>query len=356
MTNNKPLIRLGIVGVGFGRHVHLPAFRLDPRCEVVALAASRADRALEAARETGVPQSHGDWRSLVEDNSIDAVSIAAPPDVQSQVAMEAIRRGKAVFAEKPLALTLAIAEALHESAIAAGVANMVDFNFPGIAAWREAKRILDSGGVGRLRHLSVNWNIETYANAKRRLGWKALSEQGGGTLFNFVSHVLYNLEWLAGPIVGLQARLFRAPGDERITDTFDVLALEFESGAAASVSVSAAAFLGSGHRIDVYGDDGTLVLSNESRDYAKGFHIFHGTRDSGEIRQVPVDSSAEDGHVDGRIAAVGCLARSFLDWIKTGVESRPSFRDGSRVQRLLEAARQSQTSGQWIDVGQSIER
>ena len=101
------MIRVGIVGSNYGRTVVLPAFRADPRCEVVALAGSDASRVAEFARAAGVPRGVGDWRTLVDDPTIDAIAIAVPPDLQPEIALRALDCGKPIFVEKPLAADLA---------------------------------------------------------------------------------------------------------------------------------------------------------------------------------------------------------------------------------------------------------
>ncbi len=73
------MIRIGIVGCNYGRLVHLPAFRLDPRCEVIALAGTDAARAAELARAANIPLSFGNWTDLVEHPDVDAIAIATPP-------------------------------------------------------------------------------------------------------------------------------------------------------------------------------------------------------------------------------------------------------------------------------------
>ena len=97
------MIGLGIVGCNYGRIVQLPAFRADPRCDVVALAGSNAARAGEFAHAAGVSKAYGDWRALVEDPSVQAVAIATVPSLQAQIAIHALAIGKPVFAEKPMA-------------------------------------------------------------------------------------------------------------------------------------------------------------------------------------------------------------------------------------------------------------
>ena len=110
------MIRLGIVGCNYGRAVQLPAFRRDPRCQVVALAGSDAARTAELARQSDIPEAFGDWAQMIERPDIDAVAIAAPPRLQPEIAIAALERGKPVFVEKPMAADLAGAAAMARQA------------------------------------------------------------------------------------------------------------------------------------------------------------------------------------------------------------------------------------------------
>ena len=91
------MIRVGIVGCNYGRTVQLPAFRIDPRCEVVALAGSDATRTAKLAQESNVPQAYGDWRQLIGSKDVDVVTIATPPKLQPDIAIAALQLGKPVF-------------------------------------------------------------------------------------------------------------------------------------------------------------------------------------------------------------------------------------------------------------------
>ena len=345
--NQKKPICLGVVGIGFGQQVHVPVFQASDKCEVLGLCASTLDRASRVAQRLGIPRSYGDWRELLGNQDIDAVAIATPPELQPKVALEALALGKAVFCEKPLALTPEAAHQMVQAAAAAGVANMVDFEFPEIASWRRSKSLLDDGAIGSLRHVNVCWQVETYANKMGVTSWKTDPRSGGGTLFSSVSHTFYYLEWFVGPIQRLSAKLFRPPADDRPGDTFDALCLELASGVPATLSVCTHAFLGNGHRIEFYGDSGALVLRNNTSDYVTGFELLHGTRET--QRLLPLDRTGNRAGQDGRIDAVACIANRFLKWISTGERSVPSFKNGMRVQHLLEAARQSHEQGSWVE-------
>ncbi len=349
MSSLKPgILAVGVIGIGFGQQVHVPAVRSDPRCRVEAICASTRERAARVAERLCIPNAYGDWRELVEDPRIDAVTIAAPPSVQPAMAVAALERGKAVFCEKPMAASLEAAQRAAGAAERAGVANMVDFEFPELAPWQRAKSMLEEGAIGGLRHVAVSWQVETYANRMGLDSWKTQGAEGGGTLNGFVAHSFSYLEWLLGPVARLWASLHGAPHDQRLGDTLDVLSMETASGVPVSLVASSQAFLGHGHRVELYGADGTLVLDNPTTDYVSGFRLLVGTRSSGRLE--PVDSiDAAPEACDGRVAPVAGLVRRFADWITEDVATVPSFKEGLRVQGLLEAAQRSHQSGRWVD-------
>jgi predicted dehydrogenase len=342
------VIGIGIVGCNYGRTVLLPAFRADPRCEVVALAGTDAARTAELARAAGVARGLGDWRALVEDRAVAAVAIAVPPDLQPEVARRALGLGKPVFVEKPLAADLAGAQAMLAAARKYGRPTVIDFNFPELPAWRHAKELLDGGAVGRLRHVVVTWNVENAATRLRLSSWKTRGSGGGGLLGNFVCHSFHYLEWLCGPIAGLGGRVFPLPGDD--AESSIALALGFASGAGGSLQMSCASFLGSGHRIEFYGEDGTLVLANPTADYFRGFELRHARRADRSLQQVAITETDGDQSTDSRVAPVARLVRRFIDACEHGGSLSPGFAEGYRAQCLIDAARHAHASGRWVEI------
>ena len=342
------MIGIGIVGCNYGRNVLVPAFRSDARCAVVALAGSEAARTAEIARAANVSRGYGDWRALIEDKAIGAVAIAVPPALQVAIAQRAIALGKPVFAEKPLADGPASALAMFEAARASARPTMIDFNFPELATWQRAKALLDGGHIGRLRHVVATWNTENAATRLRLKNWKTQGDgSGSGLLGNFVCHCLYYLEWFCGGICGLGGRIFPLPGQN--TQGSIALALAFASGAGGSLQMSCASYLGSGHRIEFYGEDGTLVLCNPATDYFRGFMLMQARRADTCLQ--PVEVTDEFGEaLDPRIVPVSRLVHRFLDACASGGAPSPGFAEGYRVQYLMEAAWQAHASGRWIDV------
>jgi predicted dehydrogenase len=342
------MINLGIVGCNYGLKVQLPAFRLDPRCRVAAVAGADPARTAERARAAGIGRAFGAWSDMIAEAGIDAVAIATPPHLQPEIASAALRAGKAVFLEKPMAADLASAAAILAAAGSAPA--MIDFNFTEIVAFRKAKAMLEAGAVGRLRHVVVTWNVE---NASTRLGlknWKTDGGEGGGALGNFASHSLHYLEWFCGPITGLAARISGLPDDPSF-ETNVTLAAAFASGASGSYALSCASYLGSGHRLEFYGEDGMLMLENGTIDYMRGFSVTHAQRPATAPAAIELDVDPLDREFpdDGRIAPVARLAKRFLDAVEQQLPTSPDLADGYRVQFLLDAVRKSHAGGRWVE-------
>jgi predicted dehydrogenase len=126
--------------------------------------------------------------------------------------------------------------------------------------------------------------------------------------------------------------------------------IEFATGQLASLSMSCASYLGSGHRLEFYGEDGTLVLDNSGADYMRGLRLLYGKRPAEALTYIPVDDPADAKYPDGRIAPVSRLARRFFDAIESGTRVEPDFAAGYRVQQLIDAAQRSHRDGIAIKV------
>jgi predicted dehydrogenase len=333
-------LHVAVVGLGFGERVLVPAFRTDERCEVVGLCSNHYERAQEAATRLKVGRAYRHWQEAIEDPAVNAVAVATPPALHADVAEAALRSGRHVFCEKPLTATLESAQRLRDLASASKLANVIDFEFPEIPEWIRAKQIVDAGALGRIQSVVVTWHTETYANRTGQETWKRRWADGGGALNDMACHALYYLEWLLGPIRSIWA----APLCGDPFDTMVVMGAELSGGTPVSISVGTAAFLGEGHSVRVYGESGTLALRNPTADIARGFELAMGSRLTGRLEPLDVEPW-ESSIQDGRIAAVSRLVRRFATWAIEGQPTVPDFRDGCRVQALVEMAWQSRREG-----------
>jgi predicted dehydrogenase len=354
----RPL-RVAVIGLGFGQQVHVPAFRADSRCEVTTLCGSTHEKAVDIAGRLNVPHASGEWRSVVADPKIDAVSIAVPPHLQPRMALEALQHGKAVFCEKPLAAHVHDALPLRK-AVRQDLPNMVNFEFCECDGWQSLQTALRSHGDITL--VDVDWRVRTYANQHRLENWKSRPEQGGGALQAFVAHTFYLLEQLKGPISRLVAKLNKETDDPRAGETEVTIEAQFLQGGQAKIHVATDAAPPHRHQIDLVGPQsvvGTrlLRLLNEGSDYIDGFQLFRASHDCAKM--MPVSSSSPEQPAstppaagpatDGRTKATSRLVRKFVDWAFGGAPAHPNFADGYRVQFLIEAARRSNAEGRWMD-------
>ena len=116
--------------------------------------------------------------------------------------------------------------------------------------------------------------------------------------------------------------------------------------------MSCASYLGTGHRLEFYGEDGTLVLANPTADYMRGFAVSHARRPATALMPVAVEDDPLDRQfpAEARIAPVSRLAHRFLDAIEQRRPATPGFAEGYRVQVLLDAVRRSHARGRWIEI------
>ena len=337
----RPL-RVAVVGGGFGRHVLVPAFRMDHRATVELVCVSSASRAAALAQQLAVPRSSGDWRTVVSDPQIDVVAISVPPAVQAPIALAAIKGGKHVFAEKPLAMNATHAKEIVDSAAALGRIGALDFEFREIAAWRRARELIQDGVVGRLRHVYITWRVETWAHRDPRPTWKRDPAAGGGTLNLFASHSLDAVAWMVAPVARLAARL-SAPAGGGAESRVDAW-LDLSDGTPVSMSVAADATAATEHRLEIFGETGALRLENQSADYAAGFTLALAHRGSAwtdvELRVSPPDA-------DGRVLAVSHVVHRFIDAIVDNTQMSPGLAEGLAVQRVIDAIREAHRTGTW---------
>ncbi len=355
------MIRIGVIGAGFGALVHVPAFREIAGATVIGIASRDPVHAKIAAEKFGI-RAFSSWRELIESPDIDAVSVALPAGIQPEVVLAAIARGKSVLCEKPLALDAAAGQRMLQAAKETGVVAMVDFEFPELPAWQKAKEILDNGELGALQSVSIEWMSASWADPKRAWTWNCDKEQGG-VMRALGIHSLHYLEWFCGPVQSLTAELaVRIPKRPDATgamrditgeNTAD-LELRLQDGVLAKVAISNVAEDGKGHVITFNSERGTLTLKNGNRPGEWETFTLTELRD-GKHHIIEVPLSSDKKYADGRIPAFLSLASRFIRAIEENELSvHPSFADGLRAQVLLDAVYASATKKQWIDIPPSL--
>ena len=359
-----PLVRVAVVGTGFGSRVQIPGFLKLPGVEVVGVMSSgRLESAQKVAADFKIGRVCRDYEEVLSLPDLDAVSIVTPPYQHFDQTMRAFGVGKHVLCEKPMALNLNEARKMWEASRKLGLVGMIDHEFRYIPARAYVKDLIEGGWLGRL--ISANITMLTGSSAdprNRTWGWLFDSEAGGGFLGALGSHYVDALQQWFGNISAVSAtintfvkeRYLNGSEETRpvtADDTF-VLLCRFARGGQGMINVSVVTRFGSGERIELYGSNGSLVIDNEGR-------LFGAKAGDDQLRQLTIPVSYSDGPSanDPRLRPFVTLATAFVAAIrrtKAGQtfsgEVSPSFTDGVRVQAVLDAARQAAETSTWVSL------
>jgi predicted dehydrogenase len=355
-------IGVALVGTGFGEKVHLPALTAHHRTQVTAVYHRDAAKAQAIASMHNIPFASDNFDAILQHPSVQAVSISTPPALHYPMAKAAIIAGKHVLLEKPTALNATQAKELHTLAEQHKVAVTLDFEFRFIPAWQHLQELLQSGYVGNMRYIKIDWLGASRANPSRAWNWYAQRDQGGGTLGSIGSHSFDYIYWLFGEVSRLSARLSTAIHDrpDPLTNTRkpvtsdDVcnITLELANGTPIQVCLSAVTIQGRGHFIEIYGDKGTLVLGNPSQtDYINGFQIL-GSQDGLDLAAIAIPDRLAFPQIfdDGRIAPIVRVVNQWVESIEQGCPIAPALREGVYSQLVMDCCWESHDRGQWVNV------
>jgi predicted dehydrogenase len=207
-------IGVAVVGFGWMGRVHTHAYgrvlhhypQLPIRPELVAVADPEADR-LEAARDQyGFARSRPSWRDLIDDDTVQAVSITAPNFLHREIGVAMARAGKHVWIEKPVGLSVADARAVADAVSASGVQAMVGFNYRNVPAVAYARMLIEQGQIGRPTHARFRLLSDYAAHPQVALSWRFERRRGGsGVLADLVSHGVDLARHLLGEVESLVA-------------------------------------------------------------------------------------------------------------------------------------------------------
>jgi predicted dehydrogenase len=352
-------VKVAIVGTGFGVGVHLPAFKSHPRFEVVALCGRNIGRTRAIAEREGVATAWDDYAKLVQSPDIDLVAVSTPPIAHAEVAAAAIESGKHVLCEKPLALTLNLAEELESAVRHAGLVNAVGFEWRYRSARRYLRDLVQRGVLGELRVASLSSFTDYAVNPSKEPFWHTwVSERrlGGGLLSGLLTHELDQVRYLFGDVVevtGVAENAIRSrpvlswdyrdgdplPEPESAvgtasSDADDSAAIvgRLASGGVFSLVASWATHGGSGARFEAYGSKGTLTLDRD-------FRIWFRASDASEPRELHVPQSMRPTGPENNITMYQGLVDDLWQAFAPSPDRVPSFAtfsDGLEIQKITE--------------------
>ncbi|MFC9405162.1 Gfo/Idh/MocA family protein [[Kitasatospora] papulosa] len=373
---------VGMVGYAFMGAAHSQGWRTAghvfdmPVRPALAAICGRDRTAVEAAAARhGWAAAETDWRALIARDDVQLVDICTPGDSHAEIAIAALEAGKHVLCEKPLANTVAEAEAMAqaaERAAARGQVAIVGFNYRKVPALTHARAMIEEGRLGRLRHVRATYLQDWLVDPESPLTWRLERERAGsGALGDLGAHIVDLAQYLAGePLVGVSAvsETFvrerpvlagaaaglpgAADGTARGAVTVDDATLftgRLASGALASFEATRmAAGRKNALRLEINGERGSIAFDLE-RLNELSFHDHTEPPTSAGFRRILVTEPQHPyleawwppGHGLGYEHTFVHQARDVVRTIVEGRAPVPSFADGLQVQRVLAAVEES---------------
>ncbi|GAA2137395.1 Gfo/Idh/MocA family protein [Glycomyces algeriensis] len=353
-------IAIGVIGAhaqrGWARAVHLAALNDSPDFAIAAVASTDADQAAEAAQVWGAERAYGDAHELLADPAVEAVLIAVQLPKRGDLVEAAIKAGKHVYVEWPLALDAATAERHRDSAAAHGVQHAVGLQTRHHPAIRHLRQLIAEGTIGEVLSASLHYSIgaaeawsERYADLfDETKGVNHLAVVGGHAMDQF-AHAVGRFTAVSGRLATRipEVEIIETGERLKVTSPDQILAHGvLESGAPASVHIMTGGPAGAGYRIEVQGRSGRLVLA--SADDSLVAPRYRLTReDAGGAAVVPVPERFWTGGSDNPSpsANAGETYRGFAAAIRTGAPQEPNFDTAIAVHRVQDAIRRSNASG-----------
>jgi predicted dehydrogenase len=369
-----PEVRVGIAGYGIMGKAHSYGYRVAPllfplpvQPVVVAISGRNEAGVAQAASAYGIPSWTTDWRTLVEDPTIDIIDICTPPGTHFEIAAAAAAAGKAVVCEKPLAVSYADADAAANAVSAAGVLNAVGFNYRRLPAVALMQRMIKDGAIGDVRLWRAVWLSDEFCDPEIPFDWRFDRTMGGTTIADLGCHLFDMALWMVGDVerVNAQSSTFTTErstpdGPRKVTvDEASAALLRFTSGAAGTLEVARTAVRRPcDMTVEVNGTEGTLVF-----DYARLNELRYGTNsDSSNLYGMRTIRAEHPSHpyaahwwpigqgVGYEASFVNQVADLLSRWPNGSWD--PDFRQGARVQAVAEATERSADRQEWVSISE----
>ena len=329
-------VAIGVVGLGEVSGAHLAGLAEADGVRVAA--ACDVDPERLATAPAGAVRTE-DWRELVAMRELDAVLVLLPHDLHHPVAAAALKAGRHVCLEKPMALNRGQCADLLTLAARAGRTLAVAENARFVEAYVEAARRLEE--LGRIRLARTFVHGSAVANYRRAdAGWR-IRRGGIGAVIDAAPHSFYLLRWLLGPVASVQASARTWVRDNLLPE------LEVEDGAIVSgrlagggyfsCEVSLAAELPWGERLELHGERGSLIVDQLLPAPAR---LYAGGADTDGLRL------AVEADVEGwQERSIRAAARDFAEAVRDGRPPAVDTGEAAYAVELVDCAYRSIAEG-----------
>jgi predicted dehydrogenase len=374
--------RVGMIGYGFMGRAHSNAYRQvmnffpsDYDVRLKAVCARDAAKVKPFADQWGYESIETDWRKLIERPDIDAIDICTPNNLHCEIACAAAAAGKMILCEKPLAMNAAEGAKMVAAVKSAGVENIVWYNYRRIPAVSLAKRIVDSGQLGKIYHYRAkflqDWTIKSDLPQGGQGLWRLdVAAAGSGVSGDLLAHCIDTAVWLNGTMddVCAQTETFVKERLHNLTGKVEKVGIDdactffgnFTNGSLANFESTRYA---RGHKalytFEINGADMSLFWDLHDLHRLQVFDY----KDDGPTRgwkSVHVTDNSPDhpymanwwvpGLAIGYDSSFTHTVADFLNGLKTGTPAGPTFQDAMATQHILDAVLSSAKERSWKTV------
>lgn len=380
-------IRAGIVGSGFVGTLHVEALRRLGFVDVVGVAMSSRDKAQTAAADLFVERAYGDYRQLLDDDSVQVVHNCTPNHLHFEINRQALLAGKHVVSEKPLAMNSGESALLTSLADSHGAVNAVNFMHRGYPLVQQARRMVETGELGRLNLIHGSY-LQDWLLWDTDFNWRVDPKLGGASraLADIGSHWLDLAQFVAGSRLSTLCADFKTVHPRRrrpaastatfgsaestddyedveiTTEDYAALLFRLANGASGTMLVSQ---VSPGRKNRLWFEiDGSRQAAAWDSEQPESLWIGRRGERNELLARDPglLDPEAAayvhlpGGHPEGWPDALKNLFASIYTFILEGRDPRverpifPTFWDGHAALLVVEAAMRSAGGGGWVEV------
>ncbi|HEX7862575.1 MAG TPA: Gfo/Idh/MocA family oxidoreductase [Verrucomicrobiae bacterium] len=383
-------LRVGMIGYRFMGKAHSNAWRQAPHffplkanVEMSTICGRDPSAVEEARAQLGWQRASTDWREVINSPDIDIVDINTPNDSHAEIAIAAARAGKHILCEKPLGMDVAQCKEMLDAAKKAKVVHMVCHNYRRIPAIAHAKKMIEEGAIGEIFHYRARYAQDWIVDPEFPLVWRLQKGvSGSGAHGDINAHIIDLARYLVGEfkeVSGLMNTFIKerplqdqsgkgdglgAKGGKKMGKvTVDDAAIcigRFANGALANLEATRFALGRKNHiEIEINGSKGSLHFDFEDMNRLKwfdntrpndrqGFSDILVTQGGGA--HPFVGNWWPPGHIIGYEHTFVHTIADFVNAVVHGKSVQPTFEDGMRNQRVLEAVEESAKTRQWVKV------
>ena len=360
-------VRLGFVGANvnstWASQSHFPALLASPDMELTAVCTTRPESAEAARQAFGAKLAFHDFRAMVVSPEIDAVAVVVRAPLHYEATKAVINAGKHVYTEWPLGRNTAEAEELAALARDKGVQTTVGLQSRVSPALMYVKEQIEAGYVGDMLSCHVTTMRDGSLERPSSRTWQRDASLGANTLTIANGHIIDALRFVAGNFTRVACMVSTQAKQWYETDTQHFVEVtspdnvrvsgQLESGAAVSVHVGAVPWAGSGYRMEIYGREGTLIITGKVSSQRGEMLRVQGARRSHELQDldiperfvyVPSDFPRGDPYNFGQMYAL------FAEAVETGRNRLPTFDVAVDLHRFIDTIQQASDTGRELPV------